>query len=173
VTTTTEVDARTTPRRRPRRGLVLLVAVGLLIAALTLVAEPVRVASGSMSPTYQAGDEVLVDKATHRSDHPQRDDVIVFTSPGSGELMIKRVAALAGDRVGLADGVLVVNGERVRESYVDYGSVDGVYFGPVRVPAGHVFVLGDDRANSVDSRSFGALPASAIVGRVVLRLWPR
>jgi signal peptidase I len=177
VTTSTapvNASAGPEPRHRPRRGLVLvLVAAALVVVGLTTVAEPVRVASGSMSPTYDAGDEVLVEKVTQRSDHPHRGDVVVFEAPGSGELMIKRVAALPDDSVGLEDGVLVVNGEKVPEAYVDQATVDGTYFGPVRVPAGHVFVLGDDRANSVDSRTFGALPSSALVGRVVLRLWPR
>ena len=97
--------------------------------------------------------------------------MIVFTAPGSRSLMVKRVAAVAGDRVGLADGHLVVNGHRVEESYVDLESVDGVYFGPQVVPDDTVFVLGDNRADSVDSRSYGAVPLDDVVGRVMIRLW--
>ncbi|MDX6301721.1 MAG: signal peptidase [Nocardioidaceae bacterium] len=88
-----------------------------------------------------------------------------------GALMIKRVVAEAGQRVGIADGVLVVAGHHVHENYVDPATVDGTYFGPVEVPRGSVFVMGDARAGSVDSRIFGAVPRTAIVGRVVRRLW--
>jgi signal peptidase I len=79
---------------------------------------------------------------------------------------------LAGDRVGLEDGVLVVNGRRVREGYADPEAIDSVYFGPVTVPAGRVFVLGDNRANSQDSRDFGAVPTKNIMGRAIARVWP-
>jgi signal peptidase I len=81
------------------------------------------------------------------------------------------VVALAGDRVGLADGRLVVNGHRRPEAYVDLASVDGVYFGPEVVPAGSVFVMGDDRADSVDSRDFGPVALDRVLGRVLWRLW--
>ena len=85
--------------------------------------------------------------------------------------MIKRVAGLGGDRVGIADGVLVVNKRQVAEPYVDHDRVDGTYFGPVEVPPRSVWVLGDARAGSVDSRVYGAVPVEEIVGRVLLRLW--
>ena len=86
--------------------------------------------------------------------------------------MIKRVAALGGQTVAIADGVLKVDGAAVPESYVDRAEVDGTFFGPVRVLAGTVFVLGDQRLRSVDSRAFGPVPVGSIVGRVMLRVWP-
>ena len=132
-----------------------------------------RVASASMSPTYELGDEVLVGKVALLAGTLQRGDVVVFHDPGTGALTLKRVAAVGGDELGIEDGILIVNGEPVHEPYLDLGSVDGAYFGPVQVPAGHVFVLGDARAGSVDSRTFGAVADDAIVGRVLLRLWPR
>ena len=96
---------------------------------------------------------------------------MVANSP-SGGLVVKRVAAVGGDTVGIEDGVLVVNGEAEREGYVDYGSVDGFYFGPVDVPPGEVFLLGDNRANSEDSRDFGPVREDEVVGRVLVRVWP-
>ena len=69
-------------------------------------------------------------------------------------------------------GVLVVNGHQVHEPYVDYQLMVGVYYGPFRVPAGDVFVLGDNRPDSVDSRTFGPIPVSRITGRVLMRIWP-
>jgi signal peptidase I len=159
------------PRRRPR--LLFWVGAALVVALLAalLVSEPFTVRSSSMSPTLHTGDQILAEKLTPRFKSLHRNDLVVFDAPGTRVLMVKRVVALAGDRVGLADGRLVVNGRRVHESYVDLPSVDGVYFGPVVVPPGSVFVLGDDRADSVDSRDYGAVPVDRVVGRVILRLW--
>jgi len=144
------------------------------VVVLTLtVLEPFAVVSVSMSPTLLPGDQVLIAKHVERTEHPRRADLVVFTRPGSNEHLVKRVAAVAGDEVGLEDGRLVVNGAPVNEDYVDVASVDGTYFGPVVVGPDEVFVLGDNRADSVDSRQFGPVPVSDIIGRVVARLWPR
>ncbi len=169
--------ARTPHRRTPRvsktarRIIGALTVLALLVLALRFVIEPVRVSSDSMSPTYRSGDQVLVLKFGARNDHPHTRDVVAFHRPGSGELLIKRVVAVGGDTVGIEDGVLVVDRHKVRESFVDHAQMDSVYFGPVHVRAGYVFTLGDNRANSVDSRSFGPVPVADVVGRVVARLW--
>jgi signal peptidase I len=147
-------------------------ACAAAVAVWVFVAEPVSVPSESMEPTLRPGDGVLVDKLAYRLGDPHRRDLVVFRRPGSGELMLKRIVALGGDRVGVADGVLRVNGRAVRERFVNRALVDSVYFGPVRVPVGSVFVMGDQRSNSLDSRSFGAVPRGRIVGRVELRVWP-
>ena len=164
------MNGTATLTRSPRGTAGLIFAVLLAFVTVSQVVEPLRVASASMTPSFGAGDEVLVDKFSHRSSHPRRDDIIVFQRNGAGKLLIKRVVALAGDSVGISDGVLVVNGRPIVEPYVDHGSVDGTYFGPVLVPPGSVFVLGDNRANSVDSRTFGAAPLRWIVGRVLLHI---
>ncbi len=156
---------------RPRKLVVVawsLAAVALLVAVV--LSEPFTVHSSSMSPTLNEGDQILVEKVTPRLRHLDRGDVVVLTAPATHALMVKRVVALAGDSVGLADGHLVVNGHRVSEAYVDLASVDGVWFGPEVVPRGAVFVLGDDRAGSVDSRAFGAVPDDRVLGRVLVRL---
>jgi signal peptidase I len=144
----------------------------LLVSVLFVVTEPVRVHSSSMAPTLRSGDQILVEKRGSRAHHPDRRDIIAFRAPGSSELLIKRVVAVAGDTVAIADGVLVVNRKRVHESFVDYRLTDATYFGPVRVPTGAVFVLGDNRPDSIDSRVFGPVALNRIVGRVVVRLWP-
>ncbi|QWZ09448.1 signal peptidase I [Nocardioides panacis] len=151
----------------------LLVALPVVLLLLTgrFVAEPFEVASSSMTPTLRDGDEVLGEKLWPHLRGLRRDDLVVFHPPGTDALMVKRVVGLAGDTVALADGRLVVDGRPVPEAYVDLPSVDGVYYGPVTVPAGSVFVLGDDRASSVDSRSFGPVPRDRVVGRVLTRLW--
>ncbi|NMH93648.1 signal peptidase I [Pseudonocardia bannensis] len=134
--------------------------------------EPVRIPSNSMAPTLAAGDHVVLD---HREFTPARGDLIAFTDPTGATrdgLMVKRVAAVAGDEVGLEDGVLVVNGAAVVEPYADRSRLDGVYLGPLVVPAGKLFVLGDNRGDSVDSRTFGPIDAGTVEGRIELRLFP-
>jgi signal peptidase I len=139
---------------------------GLLIAVRLFVAEPMRVPSASMEPTLRPGDHVLISKLAE----PRRGDLVVFAN--AGDLLLKRLVAVGGDQIGLEDGHLVVNGRTVEEPYVDHHVLEGVYFAPVTVPSGAVFVLGDNRTGSIDSRAFGPVPRSALVGRVALRLWP-
>jgi signal peptidase I len=125
-----------------------------------------------MAPTLHDGDQVLLDKVTYRLRPPRVGEVVVLEPPGDEPLAVKRVVALGGSDVGLEDGVLVVDGVARREPELDLAGVDGVYFGPVKVPEGTVFVLGDNRGESVDSRSYGPVPLRDVVGRVVVRLWP-
>ena len=163
---------RRTPQVRLRPILIMLGVIVLVMVSLRFVAEPMRVSSDSMSPTFTTGDEVLVQKLGAHARKPSSGDVVVVRSPASGDLMIKRVAALGGQTVGIADGVLKVDGKPVPEPYVDRAQVDGTYFGPVRVPQDTVFLLGDHRLGSVDSRSFGPVSVRSIIGKVALRVWP-
>ena len=163
---------RRTPHVRLRPILITLGVVVLVMVSLRFVAEPMRVSSDSMSPTFRTGDEVLAQKLGAHAREPSSGDVVVVRSPASGDLVIKRVAAVGGQTVGIADGVLKVDGKPVPEPYVDRAQVDGTFFGPVRVPPGSVFLLGDQRFGSVDSRSFGPVPVGSIVGRVLFRVWP-
>lgn len=151
-------------------GLLAIVALGLLLAPL--VAEPFRIPSASMAPTIQAGDHVIVDKRAYRDAVPERGELAVFHAPGAGEVTLKRVIGVPGDRVAIEDGVLMVNGHRQREPYADPASIDSEFFGPVTVRPGTVFVLGDNRADSIDSRDFGAVPVDRLIGRVAARIWP-
>ena len=167
----TGVPAEVPDRASRRAGLAALVGVLVLVFCLALVAHPVRVQAHSMEPTYRPGDHLLVRSWGAGRDLPRRGDVVVVQVPDGGDL-VKRVAAVAGDEVGIADGLLVVDGVEVKEPYLDQASVDGTWFGPVVVPPGHVFVLGDHRGDSVDSRRFGPIPVSAVRGTVVARLWP-
>jgi signal peptidase I len=156
-----------------RTRLALLAGVLVaLVGARAFVAEPLRIPSDSMAPTILHGDHVLSDRLTYRFRDPERGELAVFSSPDTGELTLKRVVGVGGDRIEVRDGVLLVNGERQREPFVDRDVVDGVFFGPVRVPAGTVFVMGDARDNSRDSRAFGPVPVDDVEGRAILRLWP-
>jgi signal peptidase I len=155
------------------RGLtVLVVLVLVLLATKELVAEPMRIRTMSMSPTLVAGDHVLADKVSRRDGGWKRGDVVAFRRTPHGEVLVKRIVALGGDTVGLRDGRLFVNGARVTEPYTDPSLIDSVYFGPVHVPSQHVFVLGDDRGNSRDSRVFGPVATSALMSRIDAVIWP-
>jgi signal peptidase I len=157
-------------RRRPSGLAVGFALIAVLIVVRIFVAEPFRIPSESMEPTLRPGDQTLVDKLQGKS--PRRGELVAFQSPQNDEVLLKRVVAVAGDTVGLEDGVLVVNGRKVREAYADPEAIDSVYFGPVKVRAGTIFVLGDNRANSEDSRDFGAVRTDTIIGRAVARVWP-
>ncbi|GGJ88453.1 hypothetical protein GCM10010123_17550 [Pilimelia anulata] len=156
-------------RRRPRPpvGAALAVAVGivLVLAGRAWAAEPLRVESDSMTPTLAVGERVLFDKVTPAWHPPRRGELVVFRSPADGALTLKRVAGVAGDDVEIRDALLYVNDRPVDEPYLDLPSIDGLYYGPVRVPAGAVLVLGDNRGSSIDSRDYGPVRLADVRGR--------
>ena len=161
--------------RRRRAGRLLSgLAAGFILLVVASVAgllpvQVMRVDSGSMAPTVATGDLVLAERDTG----PVRDrDVVVVPHPDTGTLLVKRVVALGGDKVSIEDGVLVVDSAPVCEPSIDPARLDGVWFGPVTVPAGAVCLLGDERGGSIDSRDFGTLPAAEVTGSVRTRLWP-
>jgi len=163
--------ARLRDQRGARAALIGLAVVAVVILALArmLVAEPFRVPSASMEPTLRAGDSVLVDKLARA---PHRGQLVAFHLPGSSEVLLKRVVGMTGDTVAIEDGVLVVDGRRRREPYYDPRSLDSVYFGPIKVRRAAIFVLGDNRANSEDSRTFGAIPTGDVIGVAIAIVWP-
>ena len=159
---------------RRLRGAVLWIAAGaalLMVAATTglLPLQPMRVDSDSMTPTVASGDLLLV---RHGQGPVQRGDVVAVTDPQGDGLLVKRAVGVDGDEVAIEDGVLVVDGTPVCEPAIDPARLDGVWFGPVGVPEGHLFLLSDSRDGSVDSRSFGPVPAASLVGTVTVRMWP-
>jgi signal peptidase I len=150
-------------------GLALTLTAVAVIGLRAGVAEPVRVAGMSMAPTLEKGQVVVVNKLDRT---PERGDLITFGSPLNGERMLKRVIGLGGDVVDIRDAILFVNDVKVKEPYVDHRSIDALYYGPVTVAAGSVLVMGDARADSIDSRLYGDVPLRAVTGTVVARLWP-
>jgi signal peptidase I len=147
-------------------ALVTVLAAVLFVRAV--IVEPREVASESMEPTLHQGSVVLVDKIGPRLRGVHREDVVVFTSPDGGREAIKRVVAVGGQQVAIRDAELYVDGTLVEEPQVDSSRIDGTYFGPVTVPEDTVFVLGDSRSGSIDSRVYGPVPLDSIIGRVAV-----
>jgi signal peptidase I len=151
---------------------VLVLVVGVLFLLRATVATPVRVSSASMEPTLDVGDVVLVSQRPSGLDDLDRGDLVTFVSPEDGRRTVKRVIGLPGDTLVIKDSVLYVNERVVDEPYVDHASIDAHYSRTYTVPGGRVFLLGDNRGNSVDSRDYGPVAVDDLLGRVVVRLWP-
>jgi signal peptidase I len=155
-----------------RRVAILAGVIVVLLLIRSFVVEPARVRSDSMTPTLPPGALLLIEKVSYRLGEPHRGDIVVAEDPRNGESIVKRVVAVGGDSVGIEDGVLVLNGATIDENYIDNENMDGFYFGPDLVPADHVFLLGDNRDTSEDSRAFGPVDVDAIDGRILLKMWP-
>lgn len=149
----------------------------------TFVIEPYRVPTGSMEPTIEVGDQVLAQKVTlNLGMGVDQGDIVVFKNPDSTsdhDILVKRVIATEGQTVELIDGVVYVDGSPLDESYTQGSSyplasqATGVSVGyPYTVPEGCVWVMGDNRENSADSRYFGAVSEDDLIAIVVFRYWP-
>lgn len=175
--------------------ILFIVALAVAIVLKIFVVQAFFIPSGSMEPTLEPGDRVLVQKVVYG---PDRGDVIVFSDPlgrpgpdrgivggfvhwlsstlgierPEHEDFIKRVIGLPGETVELRDGRLFVEGVPIHQPYLK-GAVDTREYGPVRVPEGALFVLGDNRLNSNDSRfGLGFVPVDKVVGRAFAIVWP-
>lgn len=154
-------------------GLVL-VAFLLATAIKTWVVQPFFIPSSSMEKTLLIGDRVLVNKFIYRFQEPQPGDVVVFLAPGQDDTdYIKRVVAVQGQTVEVENGRLIVDGLARSEPYVN-GDVEDGYSStaPVKVPDGEVFLMGDNRPFSKDSRYFGTQPTERILGKAFAVYWP-
>jgi signal peptidase I len=176
--------------------ILILVALVVAIVIKTFLVQVFWIPSGSMRDTLLEGDRVVVNKLAYRFGEPHRGDVIVFDNPEAADtggetvfgallrhvveslgvsspdtVLIKRVVAVGGETVAILGGRVVVDGVAIDEPYVREGSTMPD-FGPITVGAGYVFVMGDNRNSSTDSRIFGPIPEGRIVGKAFLRVWP-
>jgi signal peptidase I len=178
--------------------LLLVAAAVIALVVKAFVAQAFFIPSESMEPQLATGDRVVVSRLSYELHEPRRGDVLVFDDPTQppvvdrsllpvrlgrealealgvieprGRELIKRVVALPGETVWGQAGQVVVDGRPLVEPYLSGpGLTDD--FPPVRVPDGHVFVMGDSRRNSKDSRRFGPVPTDLVVGRAIARVWP-
>jgi signal peptidase I len=149
----------------------LIPAVLLAVVINLFLAQATRVFGQSMEPNLHTDQRIVVEKVSYRFHLPQRGDVVVLKLPQDAkELLIKRVIALPGDTVEVHDGRVWVNGQPVDEPYLTQPTMGQM--APLVIPDGHVFVLGDNRGFSNDSRSFGTVPLENIVGHAWLSYWP-
>lgn len=149
----------------------VLVAVLLALVVRAFVVESFEVQGHSMEPTLHDGERLLVNKFIYRFSDPVRGDIVVFRYPlGTNRDFIKRVIAVPGERVRIEEGRVYVDGRPLEEPYLTRR--DGYSMPEQEVPAGHLFVLGDNRTNSEDSRIFGFVPMRLLVGKAVVVYWP-
>jgi signal peptidase I len=168
------------------------VAVAFVLAFEAEVAKPYRIPSSSMERTLHCAkpgafcegrfsDRVIANRLAYRFGDPERGQIVVFKAPGraqrcgsgdGGSTFVKRIVGLPGELVSERDGTIHINGERLIEPYVDptlRGHETGSW---PRLAPGHYFVLGDNRSHSCDSRTWGTVPRSSLIGPVMLSYWP-
>ena len=165
------------------------VALLLALVIRTFVVQAFKIPSGSMLPTLQIGDHILVNKFIYGPRlevpltqlslgqlpgfrEPRAGDVVVFIYPKERDKdFIKRIVAVAGQTVEARGNTLVIDGKQVEDPHAHYEKRDHVDFGPYTVPAGHVFVMGDNRDESYDSRFWGPVPIQDIKGLAMVIYW--
>jgi len=150
---------------------VVVISVGIAAFLITFIVQAFFIPSRSMEPTLEPGDRILVNKFIYRFQEPQHGDIIVFKFPLDPKRdFIKRVIALENEKIEIKDGVVYVNDQEIEEPYLK--EIFLANYGPYQVPAGHLFMLGDNRNNSEDSRFWGALPRQNVVGKATVIYWP-
>ena len=163
----------------------IIIAIVLALFIRTFVIQAFKIPSGSMKPTLLVGDHILVnkfiygiklpftDKILISLSQPERGDVVVFKFPlDTQKDYIKRVIGLPGDRVELVDKQLLINGRPTEDPHASYSMSGSMrMFGPVTVPADHLFVMGDNRDESSDSRVWGFVPRPYLKGKAFLIYW--
>lgn len=157
-------------------ALVLVLSFGLR----TFVFQAYEIPSGSMERTIMTNDMVFAEKVTYYFEEPAQGDIVTFEDPEiPSRILIKRIIATGGQTVDLVDGRVVVDGVELDEPYTNglpsypltpaFGTTITY---PYTVPDGYIWVMGDNRTNSQDSRYFGAVPASSVTGKAVFTYWP-
>ena len=187
------------PARSFLSELPFLLLAALVVAVLikTFVIQPFYIPSGSMIPTLLVDDRVMVSKLSYSLGEPERGDVVVFENPyapddvsesipekvvratlealgirtSANDDLIKRIIALGGETIEIRDNQIFIDGQVLDEPYLRDGVVM-TDFGPRRLAADELFVMGDNRNESSDGRVFGPIPAEDVIGEAVIRIWP-
>ena len=178
-------DAPAPPKKRSRkRGLtewliVLVVAVLASFLVRAYVVQTYFIPSKSMKPTLYVGNRIMVDKLAVEFGHINIGDIVVFKAPPEVAIkcsdtvpdLVKRVIGLPGDVLTSKGNTIYVNGKPLHQKWTVYPDL-GVPIQPTTVPAGHYFMMGDNHPDSCDSRTWGTVPRSDLIGKVFVRIWP-
>jgi signal peptidase I len=178
-------------RKRPRRstkhrllewGIVVAIAVVAAVLLRLFVVQTFYIPSPSMSPTLKVGDRIVVSKLSYDFHGVQRGDIVVFNAPSAvassclttDKVLVKRVIGLPGETISDHDGVVYIDGKALHETYLpkDDPATYTAPFGPVHIASNHYFVMGDNRTESCDSRYWGTITSSELIGKVEMRIWP-
>ncbi len=160
--------ARSLPWRSFANLALQLAILTLLIAAFFM--RMPQVSGHSMAPDIASGEYVLINTFAYRIAPPKRGDIVAFRGDDARAVFIKRVVGLPGERLRIDRGVVSIDGRRLSEPYVRFA--DGRSFGEIVVPAHSLYVLGDNRADSEDSRFFGPVNDDRLIGRALAGVWP-
>lgn len=171
--------------RRGRRALfewaiVVIVALIVSLVIRTFVFQTFYVPSGSMEPTLWPGDRIVVNKLSVQLGTINIGDVVVFKAPSAVATvcgddvkdLVKRVIGLPGDRLYSKGNTIFVNGKALDQRWTHYTYLGTTAISPITVPAHHYFMMGDYHSDSCDSRMWGTVPRSSIIGKVFVRIWP-
>lgn len=164
-----ELHKKDEPYRRAANSdfiIYLLTLMAVAICIRTFIFEPVQCIGDSMYPTLMNGEGMFTEKLTYTVSAPQRDDIIICRYPYHTEKCVKRVIAVPGDRISISDGAIYLNGEKLDESAYWSGYIEDSEMPEVTVPERSLFVVGDNRNNSGDSRHVGFIPYWQVKGKV-------
>lgn len=164
-----ELHKKDEPYRRAANSdfiIYLLTLMAVAICIRTFIFEPVQCIGISMYPTLVGGEGMFTEKLTYTVSAPQRDDIIICRYPYHTEKCVKRVIAVPGDRISISDGAIYLNGERLDESAYWSGYIEDSEMPEVTVPERSLFVVGDNRNHSGDSRHVGFIPYCQVKGKV-------
>jgi signal peptidase I len=168
----------------------IVVAIAAVLAIKAWVVNPYRIPSSSMEPSLHCAepepgceasfsDRVLANRFIYHFKDPERGDIVVFETPpmalelcGAGGTFVKRLVGLPGDVIEVRRGIVMINGKRLEESYIEADRRGGPDYGPKKVPPEQYFMMGDNRGASCDSRVWGSVPRQNLIGEVFAVYWP-
>jgi signal peptidase I len=167
-------------RRLTEWAIIIVVALTVALVLRAFVVQTFYIPSPSMTPTLKVGDRIVVDKLAYHLHGVGRGDIIVFKRPPAENCgtpvtdLVKRVIGLPGETISDKNGTIYIDGKALLQPWLPKNDPDTYTptFAPVKIPSNSYFVMGDDRTVSCDSRYWGTVPRSLIVGKVDMRVWP-